>query len=131
MQGGQQVQSFPNINTLTTYTTVSGTIPINETFMGSANVGNTNNPRGFTGPGQLIVGAQRAFYTTDGGVINNIQDRTVSQTVRFMSMVSGGVTTELNLQGRLNMNQQMIQLINSVAIPLRGCLLYTSPSPRD
>ena len=125
MQGGQLIQSFPNINTLTTYTTVTGNIPINETFMGNANVGNTNNPRGFTGPGQLIVGNQRAFYTTDGGVINSIQDSTVSQAVNFMRVVdSNGVTTELNLQDRLNMNQQMIQLINSVAIPLTGVTSY-------
>ena len=124
MQGGRQVKSFPNINTLTTYTTVTGTIPINETFMGSANVRNTNNMRRFSGPGQLIVGAQRAFYATNGSVINSIQDSTVSQTVNFMSVVSNGVTTELNLQDRLNMNQQMIQLVNSVAIPLTGVTSY-------
>ena len=124
MEGGRLVQSFPSILTFTTYTIATGSIPINETFMTSANVMNTNNPRGFTGPGQLIVESQRAFYTTDGTLINDIQDSTVSQTVAFMSMVSNGVITELNLQDRLNMNGQLIQLIDSVAIPLSGVTSY-------
>ena len=124
MEGGRLVQSFPSILTFTTYTIATGSIPINETFMTSANVMNTNNPRGFTGPGQLIVESQRAFYTTDGTLINDIQDSTVSQTVAFVSMVSNGVITELNLQDRLNMNRQLIQLIDSVAIPLSGVTSY-------
>ena len=124
MEGGRLVQSFPSILTFTTYTIATGSIPINETFMTSANVMNTNNPRGFTGPGQLIVESQRAFYTTDGTLINDIQDSTVSQTVAFMSMASNGVITELNLQDRLNMNRQLIQLIDSVAIPLSGVTSY-------
>ena len=124
MEGGRVVQSFPNILTFTTYTVATGSIPINETFMTNANVMNTNNPRGFPGPGELIVGSQRAFYNTDRTTINDIQDSTVSQTVAFMSMVSNGVITSLNLQDRLNMNRQLIQLIDSVAIPLSGVTSY-------
>ena len=98
------VRSFDNIDNFFTYTTVGGTQQLIRFEQ------NANNPPFFTGGGQLYVDSdrRRAFYTNDAGVITDIEDATVNQTVSI-----------IQTNGMLNLVNNLL-VMDNVVIELTG-----------
>ena len=98
------VRSFDNIDNFFTYTTVGGTQQLLRFEQ------NANNPPFFTGGGQLYVDSdrRRAFYTNDAGVITDIEDATVNQTVSI-----------IQTNGMLNLVNNLL-VMDNVVIELTG-----------
>jgi len=101
-------RNFDNIDNFFTYTTVGGTQQLLRFEQ------NANNPSFFTGGGQLYVDSdrRRAFYTNDAGLITNIEDATVNQTVSIIQ--TNGILNLVN--NLLVMDNVVIELTGATGV---------------